>query len=342
MHLAAEFGFTVNEIRNEGVRISKEFDFLLNGDEPFTLAKSMGIAVYELAHIFNHYAFDAICLLGDRFELLAVVNNALLFHKPIIHIHGGETTEGAIDNQVRNMISKAAHLHFVSCEEYAENVRRLGENPAYIFNTGALAIDNIKRLVPIPRDVLFEELDLLPDRPLVLATYHPVTLESRVPPVEQVRNLFNALASFDFQVVITAPNTDEGRQAIMDEILKQVNENPLYHYVESLGMRRYFSLLPHCEFVIGNSSSGLIEVPYFRIPTVNIGDRQKGRLRHESVIDVDYSVKSIKKGIEKAISSTFRKKLKTMTYKFGQGDAAEKMVSILKQVKFDQEFLRKS
>lgn len=342
MHLAPEFGHTIQEIRDEGFRITDTFDFLLQGDQPFDLAKSVGIAVKEAARIFHDYNFDMVCLLGDRFELLAVVTNALLFGKPIIHIHGGETTKGAIDDQVRNMITKAAHLHFTSCAEYAENIIKMGERPQRVFNCGALAIDNIRQLDKIPQEALFKDLGLQKDKPTVLATYHPVTLESNVSPLEQIRNLFAALQAFDLQIVFTAPNMDSGFQEIMDKIQKQVANNADYRYIESLGMRRYFSLLPHCRFVIGNSSSGLIEAPYFKIPTINIGDRQKGRIRHQSVIDTDYSVESIKQGIEKALSAEFRQKIKNMPFKFGDGHAAEKMVDIIKSINIDQDFLRKN
>lgn len=342
MHLAPEFGYTIQEIRDEGFRITDTFDFLLRGDQPFVLAKSVGVAVKEVARIFHDYDFDLVCLLGDRFELLAIVTNALLFNKPMIHIHGGETTKGAIDDQVRNMITKAAHLHFTSCTEYAENILQMGERPQRVFNCGALAIDNIHQLDKIPQEELFKDLGLQENKPTVLATYHPVTLESKLSPLEQVRNLFAALRPFDFQAVFTAPNMDSGRQAIVDEIKKQVKSHADYHYIESLGMRRYFSLLPHCQLVIGNSSSGLIEVPYFKIPTVNIGDRQEGRIRHKSVIDTDYSVESIREGLKKALSPGFVKSIRQMPFKFGDGQAAQKMVKIIKSIKIDQNFLRKN
>jgi len=328
MHLAPMFGQTIQEIHDEGFRITDTFDFLLNGDQPFTLAKSAGIATYEASRIFKEHDFDMVCLLGDRFELLSIVTNALLFNKPIIHIHGGETTQGAIDNQVRNMITKAAHLHFVSCEEYAENILRMGESPERVYKSGALAIDNIRQMDKIPQEELFQELNLQPDKPTILATCHPVTLESVLTPLDQTRNLFSALQPFGIQVVFTAPNMEFGREAIVNEIKKQITANPDYLYIESLGMRRFLSLLPYCRFVLGNSSSGLIEVPYFKIPTVNIGDRQKGRIRHESVIDVDYSVESIKQGIEKALSQEFVQDIKDMQFKFGDGHASEKMVKM--------------
>lgn len=341
MHLAPEFGLTIREVQDKEINISDTFDFLLNGDQPLTLAKSAGIATYEVARIFSEYQFDMVCVLGDRFELLSIVTTALLFNKPIIHIHGGETTTGAVDNQVRNMITKAAHLHFVSCEEYAQNVRNMGEEPDRIYNTGALAIDNIKNLKPIDKTLLFTQLNLDLNKPTVLITYHPVTLEIDIPPLQQIKNLLEALKKFEFQIVFTAPNMDADHQLIVDAIKDEVKRHENYHYVESLGMRRYFSLLAHCKMVIGNSSSGLIEVPYFKIPTVNIGDRQKGRVRHDSVIDVGYSVKSIEQGITTALSEDFLKKIRDMKFKFGDGRAADRMIEILKHVHLDKNFLQK-
>ena len=340
-HLAAEHGNTVREIINQGFKISGTFDYLLNEDTSFSLGKSVGIAAIELAHIFENYKFDFVCVLGDRFELLSIISNAILFKKPIIHLHGGEATEGLIDEQIRHMISKAAHLHFVACEEYAENVRRMGEPDWRVYNTGALGIDNIVKDQRLPKSALFEELCLDENKPLAIMTYHPVTLEFKISPQKQIQNVFMALEDFDVQVVITSPNVEVNRDKIVHLIRERVSQNHSYVCVDSLGVKKYHSLIAHSVFVIGNSSSGIVEVPYFKVPTVNIGDRQKGRIRHESVIDTDYSVSSIKKGIYKALSSDFGDSLKEMPFKFGDGHAAERMVEIIKNIKVDQNLMRK-
>lgn len=340
-HLAYEHGKTIAEIKNFGFEITATFDYLLNSDSDFGLAKSTGIAVYELANIFDRFDFDFVCFLGDRFELISVVTNAILFKKPIIHLHGGEKSEGVIDEQLRHMYTKAAHIHFVATEEYAKNVRRMGEAEKRIFNVGALGIDNIVNNPKLTKAELFRLLDLDEDKPVVLMTYHPVTLEFSISPFEQIRNIFSALESFDFQLVITAPNIETDRDKIISYIEQEISQNPDYHYIESLGVVKYHSLIPHCQFVIGNSSSGIVEVPFFRIPTINIGDRQQGRIRHRSVIDTSYGIESIIKGIEKAISAEFRESLKNMECKFGDGTAAKKMVEIIKNINIDQELMRK-
>lgn len=340
-HLAVEYGKTINEIKDLGITITDTFDYLLNNDDSFSISRSFGIASYELAHIFEKYEFDFACVLGDRFELLSIIGNAILFRKPIIHISGGERTEGAIDEQIRHMISKAAHLHFVSCEEYAENLQRIGEQARRIFNTGALNVDNMVRLDGLSKKELFEDLNLDTQKPTAVMTYHPVTLEYSISPNQQVRNVFEALEPFNLQLVVTAPGIEVDRNQIISIINDNIENNHNLHYFESLGFKQYHSVIPHSEFVIGNSSSGIVEVPYFKVPTVNIGDRQKGRIRHESVIDTDYSVSSIKKGIHKALSKDFRDSLKEMPFKFGDGHTAERMVEIIKNIKVDQNFMRK-
>jgi len=340
-HIAEEHGKTIQEISNLNFRITATFDFLLNDDKPVGLGKSCGIATYELANIFGNYCFDFCCILGDRFELISVVTNSILFKIPIIHLHGGEKSEGAIDEQIRHMITKAAHLHFTSCAEHSQNIRQIGESSWRIFNTGALGIDNIVNNNKIPQDELFRMMTLDPLKPTALMTYHPVTLEFTISPFEQIRDIFVALKKYDIQLVITAPNIDLDREQIISYIKQKISNNKNFHYFDSLGVIKYHSLIPHCHFVIGNSSSGIVEVPYFKIPTVNIGDRQKGRIRHRSVIDTGYTAKSITDGIEKALSLDFKRSLQNMALKFGDGNAAKKMIEIMKETKINQEFMRK-
>lgn len=340
-HLAQEHGYTIHEIQENGFNISATFDYLLNEDSPFSLVHSAGIATTELAHIFKNHSFDFVCVLGDRYELLSVVTAAILFNKPIIHIHGGEQTQGVIDEQIRHMITRAAHIHFVSCEPYRQNILLLGETKERIFNTGALSVDNIRQTAPAQRETLFNELGLDYEKKTILLTYHPVTLEWEIPIQEQIKNIFTALAPFDFQLVITAPNAEINRQVITSTITQEIQHSQSYHYFDSLGAKLYHQLIPHCQFVIGNSSSGLIEVPYFKIPTINIGDRQKGRIRHDSVIDCHYSIQDITRAIETAINPSFLKKITNMNYYFGNGQAAQHMVKIIKSIKINRDLLRK-
>lgn len=339
-HLTYEHGRTISEIRKDH-KIDATFDFFLNVDNEYTLSRSVGIATMEIATIFNNYEFDFVCITGDRFELLSIVTNAIIFRKPIIHLNGGEITQGAIDEQVRHMITKASHIHFVSCNEYWLNVRKMGESEWRIYNTGALSIDNIVNNCLIAKIELVKDLNIDLNKDTILLTYHPVTLEFALKPFDQIKNIFEALKKFDFQVIITAPNIDKDREIIFSYIQDEVDKNSNYHFVESLGAIRYYSLIQLCKFVIGNSSSGIVEVPYFKIPTINIGDRQKGRVRHSSVIDTDYDVESISKGIEKALSDTFLKSLHNMKCKFGEGDAATKIVEFIKKIKIDEKLMRK-
>jgi UDP-hydrolysing UDP-N-acetyl-D-glucosamine 2-epimerase len=340
-HLTAETGKTISEIENSEFQVTATFDYLLNSNTDASLAKSLGIAIYELSSIFSKYELDVVCILGDRYELLSIVSNAILFRKPIVHIHGGERSEGAIDEQVRHMITKSAHIHFAACEEYAHNIVNMGEAHWRVFNTGALTVDNILTIKRKSRNDLFTHLQLDGNKETILLTYHPVTLEISISPLEQISNLFEALDKFDLQIVITAPNVDNERDQIMQFIHDQVIKNKKYHYFDNLGFRNYLNLIPECRFVIGNSSSGIIEVPYFRIPTINIGDRQKGRIMHESIVNTDYSVNSIITAINKAMDQNFIAGLQTMAYKFGDGTAADKMVDILSRITIDSTLLQK-
>ena len=340
-HLSKNLGYTIDEIKNEGFQIHDTFDYISATTETKDISESLAKETLELTRIFSSYSFDAICILGDRYELLPIVQTAILFRKIIIHIHGGEKSEGAIDEQIRHMITKAAHIHFAACDDYAQNIRKMGESAWRVFNTGALAVDNMLHLQKIPKETLYDDLGLDTTKELVLLTYHPVTLEKELSPVDQMQNIFNALKSFDGQVLITAPNMEIQRDEMLNEIQNQVQNNSNYHFIESLGSLRYLSLIKHCKFVIGNSSSGIIEVPFFNIPTINIGDRQKGRIQHTSIIDTDYTIESIQKGINKALDNKFLSSLHEMKYKFGDGSTAKKMLEILESIPFDQKLIQK-
>ncbi len=340
-HLTKEHGHTINEIKEDNFEISATFDYLLNDDSPYSLAKAIGIETMELSVIFNTFNFDAVTILGDRYELLPIVQTAILFRKPIIHIHGGEKSEGAIDEQIRHMITKAAHLHFAACEEYAQNIIKLGEDKSRVFNTGALAVDNMLKTKFKNKQKILSELGLRIDLPVAIMTYHPVTVDNEIPATEQIKNIFAALETYNIQIVITAPNIDADRDIIEKIIKEKADTNKNYHYIKSLGARRFHNLLKYSEFMIGNSSSGIIEAPLFKIPTINIGTRQNGRIRHKSVIDTGYGISEIKNAIEKALNPSFRENISRMTYKFGSGDTAKKMVSIIKNTIFDNNLLKK-
>jgi GDP/UDP-N,N'-diacetylbacillosamine 2-epimerase (hydrolysing) len=318
--------------KEEGYKISRNFDFTPENDSDYCLTKSTAKATDQLAKIFQGESFDFVCVLGDRFELLSIIQTAIIFRKPIIHIHGGEISEGAIDDQIRHMITKASHIHFAACEEYSNNIRKMGEQGWRIFNTGALAVENIKNQ-PFPeKKELFEKHGLDESKKTAILTYHPVTLEKHISTEEQIHNVFKALKNFDLQVVVTAPNIDSERNSIISIIEEQVKKNKDYKFFQSLGSKNYLGLVKHCDFVIGNSSSGILEVPYFKIPTINIGSRQDGRLRHESIIDTKYDTKLIKQAVEKALDPAFKATIKNMSYRFGDGQASQKMVDAIRKV----------
>ena len=340
-HLSKQHGETISEIEDYGFGITGQFDYLTKSDDQYSLSYGVSDAVKQVADIFERHKFDFVCILGDRYELLSIVINAILFGRPIIHLNAGEVTEGAIDEVIRSMISKAAHLHFAACEQYVENVRRLGEETWRIHNTGTLSADSMRLVPRIEKNDLFKDIGLDIEKKTILMTYHPVTQEIGVSHKVQIRNLFQALKNYDFQTVITAPNADHQRSIIQSVIDEETSANNSMILVQSLGVKRYYNLIPYCEFVVGNSSSGIIAAPYFVVPTINIGNRQTGRLRHPSIIDVDYSVEAINDAIRKALSSKFRNSLKNMRYMFGDGHAAERMVAIIEKTKIDQKLIVK-
>lgn len=327
-HLRKEHGDTVHEIEGAGFKIAGVFDYLGDGDSTFKLTEYTGRATQQLAKLFHEHDFDFVCVLGDRYELLSVVQTTIIFRKPIIHIHGGEATHGAIDEQIRHMVTKAAHVHFVSCEDYYQNIRKMGEPDWRIFNTGALAVDNMQKLKPMHKTELFHGLGLDTAKRTALMTYHPVTLETKISPEQQIMNLINAFNGFELQVLITAPNMDTENNDLRKAILKHI-DNKKFFFTESLGAYKYLSMLNYVDFVIGNSSSGILEVPYFKIPTINIGLRQYGRLRHQSILDTSYETSEIKDAIRLALDKSFTETLQDMDYKFGEGNAADKILSSL-------------
>ncbi len=332
-HVLKNFGNTINEIKKSNIKIDDIFDYANNNNDDYSLTQSMSLEVKKISNIFKKYRFDLIIVLGDRYELLPIILNAILFRKIIVHIGGGEATQGLIDEQVRNMVTKASHLHFTSSETYSKKILHMGEERKRIFNVGSLSIDGIKKVKKLSKDKIYQQLSISKKKPIVLMTYHPVTLENRISDKEQINNLLDVLEQFEFNLIITSPNNEIGTDEIKKTIASKVNKNRDFFYFDSLGFDFYHQVLRHTLFVIGNSSSGIVEVPYYKIPTVNIGIRQKNRLRHESIIDVDYSKSSIKKGILKATELKFRNRLKKMKFKFGNGRSAQKIEKLLSNYK---------
>lgn len=298
MHLSPEFGLTYREIEEDGFEITERNEMLLSSDTPNGIAKSIGLGMIGFADIFTRIKPDIVVILGDRYEALAAATAAMVHRIAIAHIHGGELTEGLIDDSIRHTITKMSILHFTSTETYRNRVIQLGEHPERVKCVGALGIENIKTQKLMSRKELEDNLCIRLDRPFMMISFHPVTLENNTAK-EQFENLLKALDSFkEYQFVFTKANSDTNGREINQKIDEYVNNNERRAVAyTSLGMVKYLSMLKYCEMVVGNSSSGIIEAPSFHIPTVNIGDRQKGRMRGESVIDCGCSVSEIENAI---------------------------------------------
>ena len=335
MHLSPEFGLTVQQIEADGYPIDWRVEILLSSDTAVGITKSMGLGLIGFADALAHLQPDLLLVLGDRYEIMVAVQAAMIARIPIAHLHGGELTEGAFDDAIRHSITKMAHLHFVAAEEYRQRVIQLGEQPDRVFCVGGLGIDNIKRLELLNRQQLEESLNFkLGDRNL-LVTFHPVTLEKGTI-VEQMAELFTALDQFpDVNLIFTMPNSDTDGRVLFQMIKTFVHDRPHACAFTSLGQLRYLSCIQHVDGVVGNSSSGLAEVPSFKKPTINIGDRQRGRLKAQSVIDCLPQSDVIATSIKLALSPVFQQQLQQpFLNPYGEGGASEAIVTKLEAIEF--------
>ncbi len=331
MHLSPEFGLTFHEIEADGFHIDSKVEMLLSSDTPIGVTKSMGMGLIGLADALDQLRPDLMLVLGDRFEIFSAVAAALIAHVPVAHLHGGETTEGAFDEAIRHSITKMSHLHFVAAEEYSRRVVQLGERPDRVFLIGGLGTDSIKKLTLLDRDALEESLGLRFCEKNLLITFHPVTLENATAEL-QMTELLAALDHLEnTQLIFTMPNADTGGRKLVDMIERYVASHSNASAYTSLGQLRYFSCIRHVDGVIGNSSSGLTEVPSFLKGTVNIGDRQRGRLRADSVIDCSPDRSSILKAIKLLYSSKFQSRVAVTRNPYGDGGASERIVQILRE-----------
>lgn len=331
MHLSPEFGLTYKVIENDGFEVNEKVEMLLSSDTEVGVTKSIGLGIIGFADTLNRLKPDLLILLGDRFETLAAAITALIARIPIAHLYGGELTEGVIDEAIRHSITKMSILHLVSTEEYKRRVIQLGEEPDRVFNVGALGIDNIKNLKLLKKDELERELNIKFGKRNVLVTFHPVTLEKNTAE-NQFGELLGALDQFkDLKIIFTKPNSDPNGRVLIKYIDEYVSSNPdrAVSFV-SMGQLNYLSAIQHVDVVLGNSSSGIIEVPSLGKPTVNIGDRQKGRIKAESVIDCKPQKASIVKSLEKAFTPEFSEFCKTVKNPYGNGNSAEVILDILK------------
>jgi len=332
MHLSPEFGLTYKEIEKE-FKIDKKIEMLLSSDTSIGISKSMGLAQISFAECYEELKPDIVVVLGDRYEIFSAVSTAMIARIPIAHLHGGETTEGAFDESIRHSITKMSHLHFTATEEYKNRVIQLGEHPNRVFNVGGMGIENIKRLKLLTRDEFEKSIDLKLNKKNILVTFHPVTLENSTAK-EQFQELLDAIDELeDTNIIFTKANSDTDGRIINQMIDEYVAKNT-YKSVgfTSLGQLRYLSALQFVDAMVGNSSSGLLEAPSFKIGTINIGDRQKGRIKADSIIDCEPNKESIKKAFEVLYSKDFKESLKITANPYGEGCASEKIIEEIKKV----------
>jgi GDP/UDP-N,N'-diacetylbacillosamine 2-epimerase (hydrolysing) len=331
MHLSPEFGLTWQQIQKDGFPITKKIEILLSSDTAVGISKSNALALISFAEAFDEIKPEIIVLLGDRTETFAAASAALVEGIPIAHIHGGELTEGAYDNAIRHSITKMSHLHFTATEEYRRRVIQLGEQPETVINVGAIGIDSIKKLALLNKSDFEKAIDKKLFNKNLLITFHPVTLEKQSAE-EQFSQLLQALDEFENTLLIfTKPNSDKDGRIIIRMIDEYVQKNSnKANAFTSLGQFRYLSAIQYMDAVVGNSSSGIIEVPAFMVPTVNIGDRQKGRLIGPTIFNCQPKKKDIKMAIEEACNFN---KTEHWQYPYGEGNTSEKILKKLKTTK---------
>jgi len=332
MHLSPEFGLTYQAIEQDGFRIDRKVEMLTSSDTSVGIAKSMGLGLIGFADALNELRPDLIVVLGDRFEIFAAVATALVARIPVAHLHGGEMTKGAFDEALRHSITKMSHLHFVAAEEYRQRVIQLGEQPERIFLVGGLGIDNIKRLKLLDRAGLEASLGFKLGQKNLLITFHPVTLEEATA-ADQMTELLAALAELqDTQLIFTMPNADTDGRGLIKMVEQFVAQHTNARAYTSLGQLRYLSCIAHVDGVVGNSSSGLLEVPSFKKGTINIGDRQRGRLQAASVINCEPTRLGIAAALGRLYSADFQVSLSQVRNPYGEGGASEKVIAAVKSV----------
>ena len=333
-HLSPFHGETINEILEEGFEIKSKIDLKLDSDTPKSISNATANGVIGFSEVFSQLKPDLLVVLGDRYEILSAVLPACFHNIPIAHIHGGERTEGLIDESIRHAITKFSHLHFVASEVYRKRVIQLGENPKKVFNVGGLGVDAINELKLLNKDQLSEKLNIRFSKRNLIVTYHPETLDNKLSKIGIDEILKSLYKLEETTLIFTLPNADQNNRYIVEKINEFVKHKKNSYSFNSLGQLNYFSLLKICDGIIGNSSSGLLEVPFFKKATINIGNRQKGRLKANSVIDC-YSIEhNILESIERIYSEDFKKILRDVKSPYGEPGAPDKILDIIKKTDF--------
>lgn len=336
MHLAPEFGETYREIEADGFVIDRKVEMLLSGDTPSAIGKSIGLGVIGFADAFQSLSPDLVVVLGDRFEILAAVSAALVARIPVAHLHGGELTEGAVDDAIRHAITKMSQVHFVATEAYRQRVIQLGETPGRVHCVGGLGVDAIMRQPRLSREALEASLDFRFRERNLLVTFHPATLDT-ASPAAQMAELLAALAPLDdVGLLFTLPNADAGGRELTRQVQAFVAGRSNARAFASLGQQRYLSCMALVDGVVGNSSSGLLEAPSFHVGTVNIGSRQQGRAQASSVINSEVDRKAIGEALVTLFSAEYRGKLYNVVNPYGNGGASTRIVAEIKRLELDE------
>lgn len=330
-HLVPEFGMTVERILEDGFQVDERIDMLVAGDTPAAITKSLGLIVLGMADVLRRLAPDFVVLLGDRYELVGAAMATAVFGIPIVHLHGGEITEGAQDDAFRHAVSKLSHLHFTATEDYRRRVIQLGESPDRVHAVGAIGLDSVRNLELLGRDALARSLGMDLEEPYFLVTYHPVTA-AESDAIGEIDRLMEALLAMPgHRAIVTHANADLGGRAINARLRDWTARHPgRIADFPSLGQLRYLSAMKHCAGVVGNSSSGLIEAPSFRVGTLDIGPRQKGRTRAASVLNVLPQTEAIAAGLRRLVDPAFRAGLATLANPYGDGRTVERIMAVLR------------
>ena len=339
-HLSSEFGMTYKYLEGQGFELNEKIEMTMSTDTPEGLAKSMGLGLISFGQLFGRWKPDVLVVLGDRFEMLSAVSAAMPFTIPVAHLHGGEASEGAFDESIRHSITKMSHLHFVTTKQYYDRVVQLGEEPWRVTLSGAPSLDSIKSIKLWSKHRLEKKIGLTLDKKTLLVTLHPVTLEHNSTS-HHIDSLLGALQELKSQVVFTYPNADTSGRVIIEKIKSFVSQNNWASSVVNFGQQGYFTMLKYAVAMVGNSSSGIIESASFKIPVLNIGNRQRGRVHSYNVVNVDYDQKLILKEIRRITSDQFVESLKSIKNPYDYGNASEKITDVLSKIKINKDLIMK-
>jgi GDP/UDP-N,N'-diacetylbacillosamine 2-epimerase (hydrolysing) len=335
MHLSSEFGITIREIVDDGYPITEKVDILMSSDNVSAISKTMGIASISFADTFERLKPDMLVVLGDRYELLPICACAMNARIPIAHISGGETTEGAVDESIRHCITKMSYLHFPACEPYRKRIIQLGESPDRVFNFGDVGVELIRTIKLLEKSHLENLIEFSLDKSYACVTFHPTTLEDGLTE-KQIDELLKSISNFpEMRFIFTKANSDANGRIINEKIDRYVSENENCIAFTSLGVQRYLSCLKYAAIVIGNSSSGIVEAPSFGVPSINIGDRQKGRLQATSIINCNPLAADITEAINLSLTKQFVDQAKNTVNPYGSGNTSDNIIEVIKDFLYE-------